>query len=260
MQTGLTDKSIEYITIANEYLNLSREQVNKFNALDFKKRPLNITEDVVCYLISKSMTTARCALQCSERGYTQDAFMLIRSIFENLVNIRYLLQGDSEKKAVRFIEFDYWQRRNQFKLRLQYPIREQQVKQSIEKEKIKLDEICAKLHKKYGIKERWINWSNKNMHQMSDKVSLGNVYAVLWGDLSALIHGSVRASNAYIDITGEKVEFKVGPTYIMIEKCLKYLCEFMNEIWVQFNKIFNLGLEEKHQGIESRFEKLVKRQ
>ena len=151
MQNRLTDKSIEYITIANDYLNLSREQVNKFNVLDFKKRPLNITEDVVCYLISKSITTARCALQCSERGYTQDALILIRSIFENLVNIRYLLQGDSKNKAVRFIEFDYWQRREQFKLRLQYPFREQQVKEKIEKEKIKLDAICAKLQKKYKI-------------------------------------------------------------------------------------------------------------
>jgi len=257
-QQEFSNKCEQYLKMGKDYINFSKAMLEKFGTLNFTKNSLDNFQKIICLIVAKSVTTARCALRCAEKGYTIDALILLRSIYENRVNLLYLLQKERANRARRFSDFGEWQMRNDLKLRLQYPFKDQQAKEKIEKDIKKLDKICTKLKQKYKIERRWNYWSGINMKDLSDKVGLGDMYAVLYGDLSALIHGTAKSMHAYIEITQEGVNFKVGPSYLYMEKCLKYFCECMNDILYQFNTVFNLGLEKKHQEIESKFEKLVK--
>lgn len=207
----------------------------------------------------KSYRTINSVLILCERSNGQDAFVLVRTLFELMVNTQYVFQEDTDEKLRLFNEYD-WVLRDRM---LTNALNNEQTAKLLESrvKGINLEEIknravnylktYKKGEKKYG------SWTKKSIAELANETGLKDLYKSLYELGSQFVHSNSRAMNEYIKRTdsGEIIFQTYESDGYIKESLVGSFCCFLSVVnWV--NKIFELTYEDKLNDLYERYKKL----
>jgi hypothetical protein len=137
-----------------------------------------------------------------KQGLATEAMVLLRSLLNLFINIKWLTKEDCEKRFERYADFEVIYK----KLSIDTLFEHGEIWDEIEKPEINIhDEDFEKIKNKYELKNRrdYFNWSGKTIYQMAKDVTLEKEYAIIYGRLSSREHTSPDSVRDYLE-TSEK--------------------------------------------------------
>jgi len=257
---GCLKKYRTFFDLNNKLFQLAENIENMANTGKINRdTPLH---DVIAFLFSKAHKTFWAIDILAQRGFGQDAAILARSLFEILVTIKYLAEGDKSRvnKYLSFIKFQDKKLIDRYiedvKSGKILPIPEFQAV-SDDKEKMKQIEKeyeeAKLLYKKNRIKNTWSGLSIPEMVEKVDlyKVDLYYERKYLYPLLSDQVHSTVTAAKDYINKDGDWV---IGPSEKLLPPVLLLSPAWFNRILEVVNREFQLGFEDQISGMAEALE------
>ena len=183
---------------------------------------------VVLVALGKAYKTHRALQILCREGYGEDAAILLRALFELAVDTRYITRSSSQKRALRWLDYDAVTRYELARVvrddpyfaahrasapeggRIPSPIvADAQAAQTEYSFWSKIDEGGELLHPK--------SWSDKSRKQMARSMGWASHYVGLYALTSILAHSSVRASDHFVSLMPEDkllVDVRPGASWI----------------------------------------------
>ncbi len=181
---------------------------------------------------------------CSE-GYATEAMIILRSLFNLFINIRWLTSKDIKYcdikyRMERFADYDVIFRKKHQDNIIKF------CSGVINKdESTFFDKEFARIKKKYP-KEKNFDprfWSGRSIFEMASEVSLESEYRILYSQLSELEHTGPSSKNKYIDFSEKgKMKIKTGPRDLDITIVLLTALTYFIDINAITHTIFKLKL------------------
>lgn len=240
-------KQYEDLFKVNE--ELAELVADTFGTRDFQ--PKTYARTIIIFFVAKAYRTLRAISYLCSRGYGEDAGILLRSLFEIVVNALYI--EDNEELAQRYADFEAI-----YVYRLSVDPALKGVYKSLSEDKVReIGEDYKRAQDKHKYKDKR-NWSGKPIKKMAEKVGLGEAYAYLYVLMSQLTHSTVDSSRYYLqeDKVRSVVRVKLSPSYNLIPEDLLTAGALMLYIVRQWSNQFNLGIETKIQEIDIRLQEL----
>ena len=242
-----TTKENELLALAKEVAALSDDLTKRYREL----KPLINHKDephksIALALTSKSRLSAQAFFLLIEKKLKYDSQLILRSIFENLVNMKYILiQKDKKFWASRYIEYQYVCSLKYLERIPDLPF-DSTTKEYIEKLKSKCSDKLLTLKEKYGknFGGQPKTWSGKTIKEMADECGLILTYNLpyaLWSDYH---HANISSINLFAkEIEGDLIISEEFDKEVSAE--LVSFMNIFNEINDLINSLFNLGIESK---------------
>lgn len=204
----------------------------------------------------KSYITTNSILLLCENGNDQDAFMLIRTLFELLITTAYIFKEDAESRVAQYNEYD-WVLRHKMVSSVSKGkniLSKELLQDMSQNAGIDLEEIRQKSKKvteSYSCDDAE-TWSKKSIFQMAKEVGLESLYNSLYALGSQLIHSASRSANEYIKENNGEMELITYPSDIYIDESLvgSFMC--FHHVIRQLDEVFNLGLSDALSELEKR--------
>jgi len=219
----------------------------------------SIYEYVIGLLFGKALKTYKSINILCKEGYGQDAGILLRSLFEIYVSIAYISKDEPEKRAKRYYDYSYIERKHLVELFDRYELKEKGFKDAGEAIQRNREEIC-RLY--YEVKNNYKNekgkidefrWSGKSIKKMAIDCGLETDYAVVFFIFSQLVHSSSMTERLYVhaNIAERRISLDAGPSEEYIEIVLPHSSTIFVRILEKFNSVFNLGKERKIEEVKN---------
>ena len=184
------------------------------NSIEHKFLQLNIDEEslemqVFYFFHSKVRKTYQAIKLLWDKGFSEDAFILSRTLYEISLQARYI-QSDPQLLVERYLRFDpvrRWKHYLNFKKNA-----DRALVQELEEKSSKSLEELKKLHDesmgKFNYKGQ--NWWGDTIEWLALKLGNGkdSIYSGLYPIQSGFVHSDVRSSRSYIKFAGYDEEFK----------------------------------------------------
>lgn len=250
--------------------------INK-NLLDFVdgQFKLKITKreagfiDVSVFLLAKSTKTFRALNILCDKGFGQDAAILVRSILENLINLAYIEKNESQHRAELFIYHSLLDNEKKLKKIKDDPDIVKICKDMeiffYDKYNKNLLERISKIYKTeckkieaIGKSQRKNSWSCLSIGDMAIEVKLEDLYykKAYWL-ISQFAHSHVGASNSYFK---EKLDGEIlivdNSSGDWVEESLTLGFDCYLRFLYLINKIFKLEFESKIKILEKEYLKI----
>ncbi len=151
---------------------------------------------------SKSAKTYRGVLRLAEAGLGEPSLILIRSIFEDLVNLRYI-NSDPEGLVELFLDFHILEKKKYFDYWEEAALDDSQVQELKKVWESEFESRYEQILKNYP---KRTYWSGKNLKEMAKSVDIEllRTYCSLYPYVSGFAHGgSPLALASYVDQAGE---------------------------------------------------------
>ena len=165
--------------------------------------------------VAKMHTTFGAIVILIQKGYGPDAMLLMRSMFNNLVNILWINTTDQKHRAELFINYYKIIRKNKLEIIKRYPERATIFSRLLTEE--------GDIYKTYSeINSDFpdiYRWSNKSIKQMSKEVGLLWDYDFVYPLASSIEHADVESVDAHInqvDNQEKVINFQAGPSLRLI--------------------------------------------
>jgi hypothetical protein len=170
-------------------------------------------------------------------GFSEDAYIVLRSIFECYLQCRYTTRAP--RKAVRYFRdyFDY----SFYDHYLEIPASHKRIKQRFithhQKDEKTLSQIHARLKKRYEPRQgRKFDWYATSIWSLAKRVGRRTYYRSMYKYLSGYTHASHRTVVRYIERTPARItvinsEPKFEENYLAIldgVRMLLHICEIMD--------------------------------
>jgi hypothetical protein len=212
------------------------------------KSPLSAM--VLYFLTMKAFKTHWALTNLCIEGFSEDAGILLRSLFETLVTAFWILKENPEDRAQRYINFDY--------------ILTKRLIDSIEKwKKIypKLEEMnvydkddvlknYAKMEDEYKDK---IRWSGKNWKEMAKDVGLEYDYDLNYHYFSQFVHPSIRSALRFVEIKSNDIVFEM-----FSKKSTEFIGKVLYHAYFYMLLLIKKWNEELNAGQDKLIEELIK--
>ena len=250
---------------------------NKYKALiSFNQELRSITESVldqthtgkgpkdhiVAFAVGRMYKSQEAILELCKKGYGEDASVIVRSVFELLVTMLYILKDESDETAYRYFAYDWILRKkmysyvlsndeilNEVKRREQNPNpNDGNVSQVLEQAKLAQD--------KYQYKNN--RWSDKSIEEMSKAVGLWRAYKTIYALQCQFAHNLPRIFNDYTNTDGFGFEYYVGLSENWVEENLVITFDFCYHFLIATNEHFSLDLQDKLNDISKRYIDVMK--
>lgn len=200
------------------------------------------TKSILIYSFVKGYRTSNSVLLLCVNGNGQDAFMLVRTLFELMVTIGYIFKEDTEARTKLYTEYDWILRDKMFR-----NVSSSKQAKTLLKEKgseVDLDEVKqnAKKHKSNYVKGDSNTWSKKGIEKMAKDIGVGQLYKTLYALGSQLTHSASRSANDYMKVENGEVELFTYPSNIYVNESLIGCFYCFYHIVQQLNKTFELGI------------------
>ena len=188
-------------------------------------------------------------LELCNQCFVQDGGILLRSLFENLVNLLYIYHSDTEKRIKLYIEYDHIARKHQIDKMEKWLPTDPDFLASMPDKKSTLDSY-NKVKANYP-HERY--WSGKSIKQMAYGVELQYDYDVVYWFLSSLHHSGIRSSSEYVSDEKENLlTFKFFDSK-SIKKILFHGFWYMLITFKEWNRICEIGKDNIINAFANRF-------
>jgi len=217
---------------------------------------------VTSFLTIKSTKTIRALNMLCRKGYSEDALVLGRSIFENLVHVNYIHQARSEFRAKLFERhflIDFHKKAELYnsvgKSELAEYILSQTKQARVKAVKIK-DNECERL-KKRREKIDGRQWSCLSLKRMSEKTGLLPYYERFYAFSSLFAHPSSNTSVDYL-IPGKSIRNRINDQSGGLNFWLEATLLTSYDVYSQLLEIFaRLYCTDKRSEIESIRKKII---
>jgi len=184
-----------------------------------RTQPNKLSIVVVDFLCIKAFKTYWAMMKLCNQCFVQDAGILLRSLFETLVNILYIGKSDPEKRAKLYIEYDHMARKDQLD-KVEKWLESHPDLQNSMPDKITTLKSFNEVRNNYPHKRYW---SGKTMQQMAYDVKLEYDYDLVYWFLSNLHHSGVRSSSEYISYSSDEEEGSLKFKFFNTESLKKIL-------------------------------------
>ncbi len=136
----------------------------------------------------------------SIQGLATESMVLLRSLLNLYINIKWLTKDDSKKRLERYADFEVIFK----KLAIDTLLEHGEIWDEIKKPDFHIhDKDFKRVKKKYNLKNwrDFFNWSGKTIYQMAkDKnVNLKKEYKIIYGRLSSIEHTGPDSVRDYLD-------------------------------------------------------------
>jgi len=192
-------------------------------------------QQAALFLFTKSHKTFKAICLLCESNFIEDAGILLRSIFEILVNARYIAERPKERARL-YLEYDYIMKKKAFDIS--------------DKRKWRADDIKDILSEYNRVKDnypdKW-HWAGDSMtiSKMAQEVGLSKHYETHYWVLSNLAHTTPRAAVSYLRVTEQGLLVGNLEGRDQLFRVLRESCIYFLEIISINNSAFELGLEDK---------------
>lgn len=215
------------------------------DTIDQEKKLTGPKDAIVSFSLGKAFKTQGAILTLCESGYGEDATILVRTLFEIMVNIAYIRLDNTDERAYRYLAYDWVLRKKMFDYASNKPeivekFNERKdivdvkaiIKEVIEQEKIVQDKY--KYHHN--------RWSNDDIARMAELAGRSDAYNTVYRLECQFSHSLVRALNDYTKDSSEGgIVFNVGVTKNWVEENLVATFDFLSNIFENFNRQFNIS-------------------
>lgn len=165
----------------------------------------------------------------SAQGLATEAMVILRSLLNLYINIKWLITRDTKERFEQFADFEVIFQ-----------------KLAMDDDLTVHDKEFERIKKKYNLKKRkdFLNWSGKSIYKMaSDKdVNLGKAYKTIYGNLSSIEHTGPGSVRFYLDDSMPgKMAIKAASRDENIDLVLITALEFYFSVKAIVHNIFDLS-------------------
>jgi len=224
---------------------------------EFSKKKIALSPEFVllCFFFAKASKTASAVFKLCRQGYTEDACVLVRTIFEIVVKCLYIFKENSDEKAKNFILHDKYEIRKQLEKVVGWNRKIDLENKEFEEELESVNRECIILEKDFKISKKKIAWPHLDV--LSEKVGLGNKYYTIYWLSSLYVHTLVRSSRSFVHETDSGLTFSIGPDEKLSEDVLIWSFDLFRLVVREFDVRFNLGYKERISEVEEKFNKFM---
>jgi hypothetical protein len=191
----------EQIDISYELLKVVNEAIELINKKSIKVKSLGYYKGIILVLFGRCRKQFMACLELTKKGYGEDAGLIIRSMANALIDIKYI-DTNRETLSNRYLRYDYIIRKKKLdvlkKWNPEYLKRKQKENNGEMIEEKILREV-AEFKKDYPSKN-YSDWSGKNMEEKAKAAGNGMsmLYDTSYRYYSDHEHGNVMALSNYI--------------------------------------------------------------
>lgn len=193
---------------------------------------------------------------CAE-GYGEDAAILVRSMFELLITLLYILKDPTDERVYRYYSYDWVIRKKMFDYAKTKPDLVKEMEDRVANPKVgdtnveEVMKIAKEVQEKY--KYNRTGWSDKTIYDMAVDVGRVDNYKTIYALQSQIAHTAVRVMNDYVKESGSGLNIMVGPGLNWIENDLVALFDFYYSIIGECDKLFQFGFDKRLDDIAKRY-------
>lgn len=212
------------------------------------------TQGIVAFALGKSHKTHEAVLLLCDRGFGQDAAILVRSMFELAVMALYIHKDKTGKLALRYMNHDWVLRKKMYG----YIQSKDSIRKVMEADprhtKEHLEEIKEGAENAQATFDYFhFSWSDKNLAEMAKAVRLKDVYETVYRLQSQLAHSATRSMNEYIFEVDGKFIHETGASDKWIDEALVTAFHFHYLIVGVWNKSFSLKMDNSIDDLAKRY-------
>jgi len=246
----------------NEEIRRFTDEVFQKNTISHSNKPL---KGVAIFFFTKAIKTNAAIWHLCADGYGEDAAILVRSLFNLVVNYYFILSQDSGNRAIEFIEHHKITRKQIHDVIKKWPDKFSDVKIANNKEK-EIQQEAVEVVERYKFDPRK-PWSRKSILAMSKDIdahsepnnhSFEQNYDILYTYLSDFEHSNVMSSGSYLSEDSNGWIANVNPSEELVQENLATSAGLLLMIAEKFYNIFELKYEKELQDFLERLEKLGK--
>lgn len=178
----------------------------------------------------------------STHGLATEAMVILRSLLNLYINIKWLTSAEVVQRFERFADFEVIFK----KLAIQTVIDNGNIWDEIKDENLTVhDQAFESVKKKYGLtkKKDCFNWSGKSVFKMASEkgVDLAKEYQVIYGQLSSIEHTGPESAGHYLDDSKQGTTvIKAGPRDENIDLVLITALEYYFQVRKIAHTIFEV--------------------
>jgi len=270
-------KLVRCYDLAENLFNVAKELQNQLHT---KKVSLDLAGAILCFLFAKNLTTAEAVIVLCKKGYTKDALVLVRTVYEAALWVLDMF-GELEltkEKAIAFIKDEPEDRKktleNMLALTKENKVAgkelnrkgtfykmEEKFKEELQNRIKGADDEISKIEKEYQIRDSLRTYGRTKIYQLAENSGLLNVYYSFYWQSSLYAHNRPRSSISFMSESEQGWNFFWGPDTKGTDDVLLQLCHFLWYLLREFNSYFKLAQDEvilmKWQELEELFDSVL---
>ena len=179
---------------------------------------------VIIVFLAKNLHRLQSIRLLCKRGLAKDALPLIRSMFEELVDLKHMAADKS--RVQDYIDYDANTRYKLGKILEQYGGEGIDVPR-LKKRIAELEQEWKKIENRYTYKSKddkyrpFPRWTRENVSQLSESVGLGSMYGYLYGHISNYGHSNPMSADEFVQgKQGDNVVIEVGASEAFVPQVL----------------------------------------
>ncbi|MFH1601891.1 MAG: DUF5677 domain-containing protein [Candidatus Shapirobacteria bacterium] len=236
---GCMDKNQHKIIVRHlNWINRFADEVMNEPSIMIGKKDYGKT--LLFLQVTKLYTSTKAVLELVKKSYGMDAMIVVRSMLNNLISCKWIIESKPKTRAKRFIHYNTVLRKRFLDIAQKYPEQKSHFLKVLTDEK-EINSSYKKIERRFSDK---YSWSGKKIWKMAEDVGLKWDYDFIYNLASSLEHSDINSLNEYfagIDHANKLFMFKGGPVpgYVM-ESGITSI-KYMGEGLELFIKIFKLN-------------------
>ena len=193
---------------------------------------------------------------CAE-GYGEDAAILVRSMFELLITLLYILKDPTDERVYRYYSYDWVLRKKMFDYAKTKPDLVKEMEDRVANPKVGDTNVEEVMKTAIEVQDKYkytrSGWSDKTIYDMAVEVGRVDNYKTIYALQSQIAHTAVRVMNDYVKESGSGLNIMVGPGLNWIENDLVALFDFYYSIIGECDKLFQFDFDKRLDDIAKRY-------
>jgi hypothetical protein len=252
MQKSIYKEFKSLFDLDEDLFNLFGDTIDKCNLRKMPFGTITSIQNVVGFLSTKAFKTYVAIFLLCKNGAGQDAEILLRSLIEILINVKYLLKADSITRADMYIRYFDFKTARDIKILKDDPRIGAKIKEYEEEYDKKKEEFVEK----YDPKNK-NSWSGKSVAEMAEEAGLKEIYFKAYNSSSNIVHSNILCSNQYVKYVEGRIDFEAGPSNSCVERVLASSIECLINILMDFNNVFNIGNDQNIRNFVEKYNKEI---
>ena len=200
---------------------------------------------VTAFLAGKATKTHEAATILAGLGFGQDAGLLVRSMLDLLVTLKWILQ-DPIVRAQMYVDYDAITRQRADRVVTSRPdllgTAGRPTAEELEATRAEIDARAAEVKQKYGY-DRRDRFSKKSIAEMAEEVGMTGDYDFAYRLLSNLEHSSARSSIAYLERDEKgRLSINLGPSDNYVPEVLGTAYSQLARTYLAADQVLDLGV------------------
>jgi hypothetical protein len=191
-----TKEEIASLLDLNERLSAAVHEITSIQGIAVSDR--NMLAGV---FLTKATKTHRATMILCKEGYGEDASILVRTILDMLINLKYMLSFSDDIMIDRYFRYDDVIRLQMYESAIASNEKVKELFEERERKPKPNDETLTQVRKRaveakeaYGYKG---GWANLNLSDMAGRVGLAHLYSRIFKLYSQSVHAAPRVFNDY---------------------------------------------------------------